>query len=220
MTDPRDRIIDSFLALAAERDFEDIGLSDVAAQAGLSLAELRRAFAHKLDILAAFTRRMDIETLEGLDPGMAGEPARERLFDVLMRRFELLRPHREALRSIVRGLRADPLVGLAWNRVALRSATWMLEGAGIETAGWGGRMRAQGLVLAWGRAFRVFLDDDDPGLARTMAALDRRLREGERRMRRFEDIRRVGGALFGRRRRARRRPDEDEPDRDFEPRPV
>ena len=220
MTDPRDRIIDSFLALAAERDFAELGLSDIAARAGLGLAELRRAFAHKLDILAAFTRRIDIETLEGLDPGMAGEPARERLFDVLMRRFELLRPHRAALRSIVRGLRADPLVGLAWNRVALRSATWMLEGAGIETAGFAGRMRAQGLVHAWGRAFRVFLDDDDPGLARTMAALDRRLREGERRMRRVEDVRRVGEALFGRARRARRSPDGDDPDRDFEPRPV
>ena len=219
MTDPRDRIIDSFLALAAERDFEDIGLSDIAARAGLSLAELRRAFAHKMDVLAAFTRRIDIETLEGLDPGMAGEPARERLFDVLMRRFELLRPHRAALRSIVRGIRADPLIALAWNRVALRSATWMLEGAGIETAGFTGRLRAQGLVMAWGRAFRVFLDDEDPGLARTMAALDRRLREGERRMRRSDDILRVGRALFGRGRRSRRDPDE-EPDRDFEPRPV
>ena len=220
MTDAvdRDRIVDAFMALAAERDFEDIGLSDIAARAGMSLADLRRGFAHKLDILASFTRRTDIATLEGLDPGMAGEPARERLFDVLMRRFELLRPHRAALRSIVRGLRREPLTALAWNRVATRSATWMLEGAGIEMAGWRGRMRAQALVHAWGRAFRVFLDDDDPGLARTMAELDRRLRESERRMRRFGTIARVGEAVFGR---GRRRPPGDyEPDSDFEPTPA
>ncbi|HEX2257777.1 MAG TPA: TetR/AcrR family transcriptional regulator, partial [Afifellaceae bacterium] len=40
--------------------------------------------------------------------------------------------------------------------------------------------RAQGLALVWARVMRVWLDDDDPGLARTMAALDRRLREAER----------------------------------------
>ena len=214
MTDAvdRDRVVDALLALAAERRFEDIGLSDIAVRAVISLAELRRAFDHKLDVLAAFTRRIDAQTLEGLDPGMAGEPARERLFDVLMRRFELLRPHREALRSITRGLARDPLLRLAWSRVAVGSAIWMLEGAEIETAGWLGRLRAQGLVFAWARAFRVFLDDDDPGLARTMAELDRRLREGERRIRRLRDIASVGGALFGRK---RRRPRDD-----YEPTPA
>ena len=40
--------------------------------------------------------------------------------------------------------------------------------------------RAQGLALVWARVMRVWLDDEDPGLARTMAALDKRLREAER----------------------------------------
>jgi len=214
MTDAvdRDRIVDALLALAAERPFEDIGLSDIAARAGIGLAELRRAFDHKLDILAAFTRRIDAQTLEGLDPGMAEEPARERLFDVLMRRFDLLRPHREALRSITRGLARDPLSALAWNRVAVGSAVWMLEGAEVETAGWPGRLQVQGLVFAWARSFRVFLDDDDPGFARTMAELDRRLREAERRVRRWRNIASVGEALFGRR---RHRPRDD-----YEPTPA
>ena len=43
-----------------------------------------------------------------------------------------------------------------------------------------GVFRAQGLALVWARVMRVWLDDDDPGLARTMAALDKRLREAER----------------------------------------
>ena len=37
-----------------------------------------------------------------------------------------------------------------------------------------------GLGLTYASVFRTWLEDDDPGLARTMAALDRRLRRGER----------------------------------------
>ena len=37
--------------------------------------------------------------LAGGDVDMAEEPARERLFDVLMRRLEALAPYKEAIRS-------------------------------------------------------------------------------------------------------------------------
>ena len=57
---------------------------------------------------------------------------------------------------------------------------WMLAAAGIPATGRRGLLRAQGLALVWARVMRTYLDDDDPGLARTMAALDKRLREAER----------------------------------------
>ena len=38
---------------------------------------------------------------------------------------------------------------------------------------------------------RVYLDDDDPGLARTMAALDKRLREAERVVMRLDWLERI-----------------------------
>jgi hypothetical protein len=56
----------------------------------------------------------------------------------------------------------------------------MLEAAGISTDGAAGAMRVAGLGMAYAWVFRTWLEDDDPGLAKTMAALDRRLRRGER----------------------------------------
>jgi hypothetical protein len=56
----------------------------------------------------------------------------------------------------------------------------MLTAAGISSTGGRGLIRAQALAFVWARVMRVWLDDDDPGLARTMAALDKRLREAER----------------------------------------
>ena len=51
--------------------------------------------------------------------------------------------------------------------------------AGVSSGMIGG-MRAQALAGFFARAMQTWLDDEDPGLARTMAALDRQLASAER----------------------------------------
>ena len=46
----------------------------------------------------------------------------------------------------------------------------------------------QGLVFAWGRILDVWLEDEDPGQARTMAALDKELSRGETWVARIDDL--------------------------------
>lgn len=177
----RDKIVQAFLALLAEKPFETISLGEVAGRAAVSLAELRREFGSTFDMLSAFMRDTDDKVLAGgTDAGIDESPARDRLFDVLMRRLEILAPHREAVRSLTRSAQRNPAFALALNSRSLRSQQWMLAAANIDTAGVQGCVRAQGLVMVMGRTLRVWLDDEDPGLARTMAALDRELANGER----------------------------------------
>jgi len=177
--EPRDRIVDALLRLAAENDFRDIGLADVAAEADVPLAMVRRNFDGKLGILAAFSRRIDEQVL---DKGPAeGEGARDRLFEILMRRFEALVPYRDALRRIIRSARRDLRFARELHRIAKRSQMWMLVGADIHRGGLRGRLAIQGTVLAYSDVLSVFLDDDED-LARTMARLDHTLRRGERAM--------------------------------------
>jgi AcrR family transcriptional regulator len=177
--EPRDRIIDALMRLAAENDFSAIGLADVAAEAEVPLSTLRRNFDGKVGILAAFSRRIDEQVL---DKGPAeGEGARDRLFEVLMRRFEALVPYRGALRRIIRSARRDLRFARALHRIAKRSQMWMLVGADIHKSGLIGRLAIEGTVLAYSDVLSVFLDDDED-LARTMARLDHSLRRGERAM--------------------------------------
>jgi AcrR family transcriptional regulator len=165
------------MRLAAERDFAEIGLADVAAAADVSLATLRESYDGKLGILADFSRRLDRVVLE---KGRAeGEAARDRLFEILMRRFDALIPNRPALRRLLHSARRDPFLARALHRIAKKSQMWMLVASHIHKGGIAGRIAIEGTVLVYAEALRVFLDDDDPGLARTMAALDRALSRGE-----------------------------------------
>ena len=77
---------------------------------------------------------------------------------------------------------------------------WMLDAAGGGRSGPQGVVKAQGLAIVWGQVMRVWLNDEDPGHARTMAELDRRLRQAERNLGRLQRISNLVPCRSGRRR--------------------
>lgn len=175
-TIPAGIVVPAALRLAAERPWRDVRLLDIADAAGTDLATLRRSFVSKGAILAAFARQIDDVVLAAAKRPAAGQSPRDALFEVVMSRLDALEPHRAALKSIA----ADASLEPALIASLLSSQSGMLDAAGIDTDGVEGRMKVAGLASVYASVLRTWLDDDDPGLARTMAALDRRLRRGER----------------------------------------
>ena len=171
------QVIDAALALAAERGWRDLTLADIAEAAKLPLSQVYPAYASKAAILRGFTRRIDAAVLASEESGVDGGEgsARDRLFDVLMRRFDALKPHRQALGKIVFDEARDPVSALCGLGRLERSMAAMLEAARLSAGGLRGLLRAKALGLAYLAALRVFLGDDSPDLAATMAALDRSL---------------------------------------------
>jgi AcrR family transcriptional regulator len=208
-TSDRDKAVDALMALLAEQSFEQIGLAEVAGRAGLKLSQLRSEFGSTLAIVGAHIKDIDRAVLAGGTADMAEEPARERLFDVLMRRLEALAPYKAAVRSLLRSARRNPGLALALNAMAVRSQSWMLEAAGIGASGPKGALRAQGAALMFARVLSVWFDDDEPGLDRTMAALGRGLASAERWAGFLDDLCALPKCI-GRGRRRRRARDEEE----------
>src|SRR5262249_51198398 len=141
----------------------------------------------------------------GADADMADELPRERLFDVLMRRFEAMAHDKQAVRSLIRSATCNPALALELNQLAVNSQQWMLTAAGIGASGPKGMLRAQGLALMFAQVARTWVHDDDAGLARTMAALDRALARGQRWSGLPDDAFRVAATPWRVRDRVRRR---------------
>ncbi|HUE46497.1 MAG TPA: TetR/AcrR family transcriptional regulator, partial [Aestuariivirgaceae bacterium] len=178
--DQENAVIDAALRLAARRSWRDVRIADIAAEAKLDLAKLANVASGKADILRRFSRRTDRAMLASLKKLPVEGDAHDRLFEIVMRRLEILAPHRAALASILDAPAGHPsgLAMLAGS--AATTQRWMLAAAGLEEEGAGGLVKQGGLACVYARALRVWLSDDDPGLARTMAALDGDLREGAR----------------------------------------
>src|ERR1700690_1849714 len=209
-TADRDKSVDALMTLLAEQSFEQIGLAEVAGRAGLKLSQLRAEFGSTLAIVGAHIKDIDRAVLAGGKGDMTEEPARERLFDVLMRRLEALAPYKEAVRSLLRSARRNPGLALALNAMSVRAQKWMLEAAGIGASGPKGALRAQGAALMFARVLAVWFDDDEPGLDRTMAALGRGLASAERWAGFLDDLCALPKCMGRGPRRRRRARDEDE----------
>jgi AcrR family transcriptional regulator len=176
------------MQLAAERPWDDVLMKDIAEAAALDLAALRREFPSKTAILSAFSRAVDDAVLTSAPKFTGSENARDRIFDVVMARLDVLAPYKEALRNIAAALPFD----MELVRRAMASQAWMLHAAGVRTDGVLGGSRVTGLASIYASVMQTWLEDDDPGSARTMAALDRRLKRGEQSMRMLSDV--VAGA--------------------------
>jgi AcrR family transcriptional regulator len=188
---PRDRAIDALMTLAAQRPWSDISLGDVAEEAGLSLAQFRDAFPSKGAVLGGFSRRVDRIVLDDTTADLAGESVKDRLFDVLMRRFDAMKPYKAALDSINAWAMRDPLALSELNRLAVNSMRFMLEAAGGSSEGPLGPVKLQGLAMAWSRVFHVWLSDESEDLAKTMAALDTELERGKVLTQRLDEARKT-----------------------------
>src|ERR1700760_4110535 len=177
MTEP----LDAFLTLVAEKGYGEVTLRDVAAAADVSLADLYRLYRDKAALVSGFLARVDASVLAGtprqIDPE---ETARDRLFDVMMRRYDAMKLHRDAWRSISRAVRRDPLLALALAPAVRQSMAAMLEAAGLSSEGISGAVRQNGLLAIHAAVSRVFDGDESGDLSKTMAALDGRLKTAER----------------------------------------
>ena len=171
------RLVKAALGLVAEQGWRDLSLASVATSAETSLDVLYRHFPTKTALLAGIWRMVDMSALAGetdLD-----EAPRDRLFDVMMRRFDAMQEHREAFVALLRELRFDPLGLVLQLPKAELSMRWVLEAAGLPVGGLMGELRVRGLTVVYLFALRTWMHDDSADMARTMKELDTRLRQAE-----------------------------------------
>jgi AcrR family transcriptional regulator len=185
-SDTRERIIEAAFRLAGEKPWAEITLAAIAETANVSLAELAGQVSGKPQILDAFARGIDARLLASLRDDPVEGDAHDRLFDIMLRRFELLGPYKAAIANIAKAPADGPAEWLALLASALVTQNWMLEAADIRLNGVKGDVARLGLAKIQADVMRIWLKDDDAGLARTMAALDRKLRDGEALMKRLE----------------------------------
>ena len=171
-----DRLIEAALRLIAQQGWRRLSMAAIAAEAGLPIVSAYRNLPSRSALLCTFFRHIDEAVLSvPLDAGPDERP-RDRVFDLLMRRFEALQPYRGAVEVLGRELPTDPAAALVTTAGLLRSIAWMLEAAGVATHGFGGAVAVKLTAAAYIASLRVWVRDDTPDLAPTMAALDRRLR--------------------------------------------
>ncbi|WP_428492658.1 hypothetical protein [Rhodopila sp.] len=176
-TDFDTALVTAAFRLAGDEGWRSINVAKAARAAGLSVAEARGRFPSRTAILMRFGRLADqAALLDAPDDG----PVRDRLFDLLMRRFDVLQTHRAGVKALLRVLPTDPPTALLLAAATRRSMRWMLQGAGINATGPTGALQERGLLAIWLWAVRAWERDESEDLSGTMAAVDSALQRADR----------------------------------------
>lgn len=165
-------LVDAAFALGAEQGWSSVSPAATARQAGLDLTRARLLFPCTGSILRKFGQQADAFALTHL--AIDGS-TKDRLFDILMRRFDYLQARRAGVVALMRYLPFCPPLALALTEMNITSMGWLLEGAGIGATGVFGGLKKHGLLVVWLYAMRVWSTDESLDLTATMAAVDEAL---------------------------------------------
>jgi len=166
------------LALCAEKSWVDVGLLSLCQEAGQSLSACAEAGITRLSVAEYLDQKLDRAMLEAVADIEAEAPSRDRLFDVIMARFDAMQDQRAAWVSILEADAQEPAASFARAARRLRTAAWALEAIGISTDSLKAAARVIGLARRLRKIEALWLKDD-ADLSKTMAGLDQTLRESE-----------------------------------------
>jgi ubiquinone biosynthesis protein COQ9 len=169
-------LVTAAFRMAGEQGWRQVNVVAAAREAGLSLAEARARFPSRAAILLRFGRLADQAAL--LDASTEGT-VRDRLFDLLMRRFDVMQTHRAGVRALLRVLPTHPATALLLACATKRSMRWMLQAAGVSATGPRGEAEVRGLMAVWMWGVRAWERDESEDLSGTMAAVDIALQRAE-----------------------------------------
>ncbi len=166
------KLVTAVFEQAALVGWADVNIALAARDAGLALPRVRTRFPGRGAVLLRFGVLADQAALADGSPEAL---PRERLFDMLMLRFDALQRHRPGVLALMAALRTDPATGMLLYGATLRSMKWLLDAAAIPTSGVLGAVRIHGLLALWLYSLRAWEQDESADLSATMAAVDRGL---------------------------------------------
>lgn len=175
-----DRLVDAALAVIDDEGWPGTTLEAVAARLAVPAARVLARVPTRPELLRLIFRTIDQRMLADVTAADEMEPHRDRLFDLVMRRLEVLAPHKRAVESLMRDTWRDPAVSVILLCELRRSYGLTLEAAGISTRGPWGELRAQVFGALYARVLKTWRDDETADLSHTMKALDKSLDQAER----------------------------------------
>ena len=168
-------LIDTTLSLAGELGWPSVTLLLIGKTANVPLSEVSAIFPSKWDILEAFRGRTDLFITTRKNPNLSGQSAKDRLFDILMARIEIIEPWKAGIGSIARHAVAQPITGIRLFTSLNKSMECMIEHVNAKIQGPGKLIQSRGLTLIYLLVLRRWIRDHSSDLGPTMAELNERL---------------------------------------------
>lgn len=175
-----DRVADAALLVAGREGWGAVQPARIAAETGVSFGEIIAHYPTSNRIVAVLMRRIDDTVLAQVTNPDDSESPKDRLFEILMLRFDALQASRSGYVEMIRACARKPGTIVLSAPMLLHSMGLMMIACGLNASGLRGMARVHALSVAYASVLRVWVKDESPDLEATMVALDESLGRLER----------------------------------------
>lgn len=172
-TDQTKTIIDSALFLAGKQGWDAVSLADIAKKAKLPLKTVSASFKDVWSVMEQALRNLESETAATVENHL-GDNWRDNLMEILMTRFELAQPHRDAYLAVAPAVMKHPKLVKHYGKSFYRTMERMLELAGAPCKKQLKPLGIAALAALFLSLVHAWEQDKTPDLSKTMAAIDKR----------------------------------------------
>jgi hypothetical protein len=172
----KNKLIQISLDMAANNPWADISLYDIAKKADIPHGDAMALCPDTSTIFMAYGRQVDLKVAEAFDgESWQGMNEKDRLFDVLMERFDILNENRAGVISILNAITQDPKQMVCLSPMVCQSIEHMMRVAQVSSDGWKGTLKLTSLSGLYLKTLRDWVRDDAADMPATMASLDKGL---------------------------------------------
>ena len=175
-----DAVLDAALDMAANGLWDTVTPASLAPHTGYGVGEIAAHYPTRSDIVRGLVVRTTERVLSQVKKVDPEDTAKDRLFELLMARFDLLNAHRDGITAILKASRKDPVALACHGKAVNRAMTATLAAAGIAVDGLEGMAKSRGLLAVYLTGLRAWMKDETADMAPTMAALDKALTRADR----------------------------------------
>ncbi len=170
-----DKILEVAVEQIATSGWSAVNMSVIAEQLHTTIDRVYEVYPSKLYILGDFIRKLDQQTLANIEKFVEDETTKDRLFAVIMARFDACAEYKGAISNLRRDALKDPALAMCIMPYGLNSMIWLLEAAGLKVDGILGIIRAKIFAAFYLYLVGIWLADETTDMSTTMAAVDRSL---------------------------------------------
>ena len=176
----RDQIVQSALKIGSAKGWKAVSPANIAEDTRIPLGQVIALGPSRARIAALVFKHVDDRVLNQVHSVDMADTAKDRLFEVMMMRFDVLQVHRDGVVALFRYGQRKPGAFMCLAPNVLHSMALMLSAAGLGVDGLLGMVRAKALTVVYASTLRVWIKDDSGDMAQTMSALDKALGRLER----------------------------------------
>lgn len=170
------KIIEATLEVLTQTSWDVLTMEELAAKLSITPIQLYAHFPTRCDLLKGIVQFIDDKMLELYQEGNEDLTLQEKLFDIIMCRFEVMETYKKSLKNIILTIWRDPISFPSGVFSGLHSMGIILGAVGVPIEGIKGKLNIKILSFFYLYTLKFWFDDETQDMAKTLAHVDKGLK--------------------------------------------